>query len=84
MTAPQAAAHPWLQPNGITQQKDLLPAVREGFSGRKMFRKAVGVVKAINKLSNPNLLGSRGRLNEDANDSNESLADGVFRRAPFQ
>ncbi|KAJ1328718.1 hypothetical protein BSLG_009953 [Batrachochytrium salamandrivorans] len=57
LTAKQALAHPWLASIGVVPSmthatnKDLLPHVMKGFDARRMFRKAVDVVKAINKLS---------------------------------
>lgn len=59
MTARQALAHPWIRmyqhPNDPetpqTPNVDLLPHVRERFNARRMFRKAIDVVKAVNKLA---------------------------------
>ncbi|KNC97017.1 CAMK/CAMK1 protein kinase [Spizellomyces punctatus DAOM BR117] len=59
MTARQALAHPWLRmyqapvdpETPQTPNVDLLPHVRERFNARRMFRKAIDVVKAVNKLA---------------------------------
>ncbi|KAI9006181.1 kinase-like domain-containing protein [Gaertneriomyces semiglobifer] len=57
MTARQALQHPWLlmHPHGVpapvTPKVDLMPTVRERFNARQTFRKAVDVVKAVNKLA---------------------------------
>jgi hypothetical protein len=72
MTAAQALKHPWLDVAGSPADKDLLPTVKEGFNARKLFKKAFGVVKAINKLSHTNLLKDSA-----PNSSNESLTEGV-------
>lgn len=77
MTATQCLKHPWL--NQTTEQstnKDLLPHVREGFDARKMFKKAVDVVKAVHKLCHPS--ASKQRLDKladgsELNNSNDSL-----------
>ncbi|EGF78275.1 hypothetical protein BATDEDRAFT_17461 [Batrachochytrium dendrobatidis JAM81] len=56
-TARQALAHPWLSTAAKVptmthvSNKDLFPQVLKGFDARRMFRKAIDVVKAINKLS---------------------------------
>lgn len=56
MTIGDALKHPWLDSSAAQYpHKDLLPKVSAGFDARKMFRKAVDVVKAINKLSASNL-----------------------------
>ncbi|KAI0223774.1 Calcium/calmodulin-dependent protein kinase type I, partial [Massospora cicadina] len=68
LTAQQALSHPWLAAvkgdiasgqeadaidnSIILNESDLLPAVRENFNARKTFHKAVGLVKAINKIKN--------------------------------
>ncbi|KAI9104092.1 kinase-like domain-containing protein [Phlyctochytrium arcticum] len=59
MTASDALKHPWLASvvsNNAALPKrkptvDLLPQVKERFNARGMFRKAVDVVKAVNKLA---------------------------------
>ena len=79
LTAREALQHPWLkrfeaeptrQPAAApAPQTDLLPNVRDRFNARKMFRKAVDVVKAVNKLANsPN--GTNGH-----NSANSSVDD---------
>jgi hypothetical protein len=57
MNIEEAWKHPWLTSfkKDTSMQKDLLPSIRKGFNGRKMFKKAIDVVKAVNKLSNPNI-----------------------------
>jgi hypothetical protein len=78
MTASQALKHPWLDPTGSRSKKDLLPNVKEGFNARKVFKKAIGLVKTVNKLSNQNLL----KDSLSASNSTDSLADGVFEKVP--
>jgi calcium/calmodulin-dependent protein kinase I len=84
MTAAQCLKHPWLHPSreSVTN-KDLLPHIRQGFNARRMFRKAVDVVKAVHKLSQSNLSLSKSKLNlsaelltadESANSSRNSFA----------
>ncbi len=52
MTAIQAQNHPWMtSQKSVEAQKDLLPNVRAGFDARKMFKRAIGAVKALNSLS---------------------------------
>ena len=47
----QALNHSWITKVApIATNKDLLPKVRKGFDARKTFRKAVDVIKAVNKL----------------------------------
>ncbi|KAJ3101988.1 hypothetical protein HDU97_000901 [Phlyctochytrium planicorne] len=69
LTARRALAHPWLAQlvpmqteEGAPQQPtrvrtvDLLPNVKARFDAKRMFKKAIGVVKAINKLAHsPNV-----------------------------
>ena len=50
MTAKEALLHPWIAQEAAAQ-KDLLPVVKQGFNARKVFKKAVGVVKAVNTFS---------------------------------
>ncbi|KAJ9069997.1 Calcium/calmodulin-dependent protein kinase type I [Entomophthora muscae] len=65
LTAQQALNHPWLlvvkggvvtgeeanaDKTAAPAESNLLPSVRENFNARKTFRKAVGLVKAINKM----------------------------------
>jgi hypothetical protein len=76
MSASQALKHPWLDPTGARQKKDLLPNVKEGFNARKVFKKAVGLVKTVNKLSNQNLL----KESASTSTSTDSLAEGVFEK----
>jgi hypothetical protein len=52
MTVEQALAHPWMTEIDAVPAKDLFPNVRKGFNARKTFKKAIDVVKAVNKLSN--------------------------------
>ncbi|ORX96447.1 calcium/calmodulin dependent protein kinase 2 [Basidiobolus meristosporus CBS 931.73] len=56
LTAKQALEHPWLHDlaaiNPAEDQLDLLPNIRKNFNARRMFRKAVDVVKAVNNLKN--------------------------------
>ncbi|ORX89155.1 Pkinase-domain-containing protein [Basidiobolus meristosporus CBS 931.73] len=59
LTAQQALEHPWLRDLARTngqrtpeEQRDLLPNIRENFNARRMFRKAVDVVKLVNNLKN--------------------------------
>ena len=47
----QALKHPWMRDSFPIPSKDLFPNVRAGFNARKTFKKAVDVVKAVNKLS---------------------------------
>ncbi|KAI8848711.1 putative calmodulin-dependent protein kinase type 1 [Chytridium lagenaria] len=67
LTAKQALRHPWLaqldpvptadgaQPTRV-RTVDLLPNVKARFDAKRMFKKAIGVVKAINKLAqSPNV-----------------------------
>ncbi|KAJ3334771.1 hypothetical protein HDU91_002530, partial [Kappamyces sp. JEL0680] len=88
LTAAQCLNHKWLNPSrpSVTN-RDLLPHVKSGFDARKMFRKAIDVVKAVNKLSQASLFGSRQRLdrlaaldseNNSSNASNDSLANGIL------
>ncbi|KAJ3304324.1 hypothetical protein HDV03_002939 [Kappamyces sp. JEL0829] len=88
LTAAQCLNHKWLNPSrpSVTN-RDLLPHVKNGFDARKMFRKAIDVVKAVNKLSQASLFGSRQRLdrlaaldseNNSSNASNDSLANGIL------
>lgn len=70
--------HDWIT-GDITQKRDLLPGVRAGFNGRKIFRKAVGVVQAVNKLSNNNLKKSNEMLTISSEKSSDSLAFGIYR-----
>ncbi|KAJ3269893.1 hypothetical protein HDV01_000828 [Terramyces sp. JEL0728] len=60
LSVQQALDHPWF--NATKPKQDLFPAVRKGFDARRMFRKAIGVVKAVNKLSNTalNKIGEHG------------------------
>ncbi|KAL2917609.1 Calcium/calmodulin-dependent protein kinase type I [Polyrhizophydium stewartii] len=68
MTAKQALAHPWLSKSGVVPEvqsaanKNLLPKVIKGFDARRVFRKAIDVVKAVNKLSH-SPSASRSQLN---------------------
>ncbi|KAI8901070.1 kinase-like domain-containing protein [Globomyces pollinis-pini] len=60
LTAKQAKQHPWLQ---IQRKKNeaainLLPQCQSGFNAKKTFKKAIGMVKAVNKLSHSNLAKS--------------------------
>ncbi|KAI9293298.1 putative calmodulin-dependent protein kinase type 1 [Neoconidiobolus thromboides FSU 785] len=61
LTAEQALLHPWLQ--SVIKEKDipilaedtkegnnLLPTVKENFNARKAFKRAVGLVKAVNRF----------------------------------
>ncbi|KAJ3273029.1 hypothetical protein HK104_004349 [Borealophlyctis nickersoniae] len=71
LTAHQALAHPWLRNRSTTPSTNLLPNVRERFNARRMFRKAVDVVKAVNKLAHsPNGSGER----KEGETSAEALA----------
>ncbi|KAJ3326350.1 hypothetical protein HDV06_000226 [Boothiomyces sp. JEL0866] len=75
LTVQQALDHPWFK--ATKPKQDLFPAVRKGFDARRMFRKAIDVVKAVNKLSNTalnksgdhgsnfSLLGSESDLRKD-------------------
>ncbi|KAJ3309138.1 hypothetical protein HDV04_000469 [Boothiomyces sp. JEL0838] len=61
LTAEQAFHHKWLcdeagEHHGV---EDLLPRVRKGFDARKMFKKAIDVVKAVNKLSMHNIYSAK-------------------------
>jgi serine/threonine protein kinase len=51
LTAAQALNHPWFQDTLHEQKQDLLPSCQKGFNARKVFRRAIDVVKAVNKLS---------------------------------
>jgi serine/threonine protein kinase len=51
LTATQALHHPWFQDTLNESKRDLLPTCQKGFNARKVFRRAIDVVKAINKLS---------------------------------
>lgn len=51
MTVEKALAHPWMTDSFPIPTKDLFPNVRKGFNARKTFKKAIDVVKAVNKLS---------------------------------
>lgn len=78
MTASQALDHPWLQAGKEHPEFDLLPHVRKGFNAIKMFRKAVGVVKAINSFSRSPSMQRMQKSNTDLDEqsSNQSLDDG--------
>lgn len=81
LNAAQALKHPWIDPEIETPSVvDLLPNVRNGFNARKTFKKAVGVVKAVNNFSRQlsaslNSLGSEnsGRRRYSTDDSSDSL-----------
>ncbi|KAK9693324.1 Calcium/calmodulin-dependent protein kinase type I, partial [Basidiobolus ranarum] len=54
LTAKQALEHPWLcdlsVATTVSQHLDLLPNIRKNFNAKRMFRKAVDVVKIVNNL----------------------------------
>ncbi|ORX85496.1 Pkinase-domain-containing protein [Basidiobolus meristosporus CBS 931.73] len=56
LTAKQALEHPWLRDLAVAppteSQLDLLPNIRKNFNARRMFRKAIDVVKVVNNLKN--------------------------------
>lgn len=52
ITAENAMLHPWIDPMIVTPSAtNLLPRVRTGFSARKMFKKAISIVKVCNTFS---------------------------------
>ncbi|KAJ3052362.1 hypothetical protein HK097_006457 [Rhizophlyctis rosea] len=87
LTSREALQHPWLkrfeteqtkQPAAApSPQTDLLPNVRDRFNARRMFRKAVDVVKAVNKLANsPNGTNGHNSANSSVDDVSASVAKG--------
>ncbi|KAJ3000202.1 hypothetical protein HDV02_000115 [Globomyces sp. JEL0801] len=74
LTVDEALNHPWLVDANFGSCKDLLPAVKSGFNARKMFRKAIDVVKAVNKLSASNLLPSNSNLTSSAKNSGVDIS----------
>lgn len=80
LTAQQALNHPWLlaakggvaageeiaaDKPAIPAESNLLPGVRENFNARKTFRRAVGMVKAINKMKTPRAPPVEEELNNE-------------------
>ncbi|KAI8909706.1 kinase-like domain-containing protein [Gorgonomyces haynaldii] len=56
LTAREALRHKWIDPSIETPSAvDLFQKVRQGFDARKMFKKALGVVKAVNTFSKASL-----------------------------
>ncbi|KAJ3195399.1 hypothetical protein HK101_000366 [Irineochytrium annulatum] len=88
LTARQALAHPWLaqldpmptedgqeQPTRV-RTVDLLPNVKARFDAKRMFKKAIGVVKAINKLAG----GGEGKSHESLHTTSAPMSvDETFR-----
>ncbi|KAJ3304323.1 hypothetical protein HDV03_002938 [Kappamyces sp. JEL0829] len=68
MTVERALNHPWITNSNAAPAKDLFPNVRKGFNARKTFKKAIDVVKAVNKLSSTQL-SVRTKSNNSANPS---------------
>jgi calcium/calmodulin-dependent protein kinase I len=50
-TVKMALQHPWMVDNTDIPKNDLLPKCKKGFNAKKVFRRAIDVVKAVNKLS---------------------------------
>lgn len=84
LTSLEASKHEWLaEEDKNPTPTDLLPVVRNGFDATKTFKKAVGVVKAVYKLSNNNLNAAKNS-NERLNgliksESKDSLTQAVFK-----
>lgn len=69
MTVEKALAHPWMTESFPIPTKDLFPNVRKGFNARKTFKKAIDVVKAVNKLSSSSMsLRARSFRSEKSDD----------------
>jgi calcium/calmodulin-dependent protein kinase I len=47
----EALKHTWLTSVPHVQETNLMPIISQGFNARKTFKKAVSVVKAVNKLT---------------------------------
>ncbi|KAJ3097171.1 hypothetical protein HDU96_000489 [Phlyctochytrium bullatum] len=85
LTAKQALAHPWLaqldpMPTADGQQPtrvrtvDLLPNVKAKFDAKRAFKKAIGVVKAINKLAHSPNVSQENLASSSAMSVDESSA----------
>ncbi len=76
-TAREALQHPWIQKYASAEHTkiDLLPIVKERFNARRTFRKAVDVVKAINKLQAATSGNSPAPQRLHANQLDFSLSD---------
>lgn len=88
LTAQEALNHPWLQSvakeaeeapvltvageANPTGQSNLLPGVKENFNARKAFKRAVGLVKAVNRFKRL----QQPPVEEDLNEEGQH----VFRR----
>lgn len=75
MTIEEAVNHKWLSKDCKSSNIDLLPQVRRGFDAKNMFKKAVDVVKAVNKLSSSSLNRSRTNSNMSSIHSAENYED---------
>ncbi|KAJ3326351.1 hypothetical protein HDV06_000227 [Boothiomyces sp. JEL0866] len=77
LTAEQAYNHLWLCDSAGEHHgsEDLLPRVRKGFDGRKMFKKAIDVVKAVNKLSMHSIYSAKNSVDNLIKSSHSSKSD---------
>ena len=90
MTAQEALKHSWITemvvPSPVSATvKDLFPSIRKGFDARRVFRKAVGAVRAINRLSTSSPMGSKVNVHSvpsSAATSTFSLDQGYIEHSP--
>ena len=83
LTVEQALDHPWITKvaSSTVAVKDLLPKVRKGFNARKTFKKAIDVVKAVNKLGSNSFRSKSSRTSVETDShkaSNYLNVGGVF------